>query len=81
MTDRELRMAHYILWRAWRGVSGNLAEATAWAALTSGGFDAEAAGKALAALVSRGDLAMRYNRDLPWYMMMRDDLGFAAVKR
>ena len=80
MSEQDLRRAHFHLWRAWRGCAGNLSEASAWDALLAAGFEPDAIVEALRELDRRGDIATRYNRDIPWFGMLRDDLGFAAQK-
>lgn len=80
--DTLTQRAHLALWKAWRASPWpTLDEASAYAAVMSAGLDVNQAAKLLRALEDRGDVRVIWNRDLPYYSVIRDEYGFRCTKR
>jgi len=81
MDSHQLQRAHLALWKAWRQDGWpTLSEDKAYAAIMATGLDAQEAADVLKELERRGDVKVVWNRDLPFYGVLRDELGFPARK-
>lgn len=82
MDETTLRRVHLALWKAWRVYpNGPLdEERTYHSVIEATGLDVLVVAEALKELEREGSVRVHWNRDFPWYNVIRDELGFDAKK-